>query len=370
MRLDALHQHGQSVWLDDLDRPLLDSGEFARLIEAGVTGLTSNPSTFAKALSAGAAYRSRVPRGLAPLPAYEALTVADVQAAADLLRPVHDQTRGRDGLVSLEVSPRLAADPVATVDEARRLWLALARPNVMIKVPGTVACLPAITQLVGEGINVNVTLLFSPERCAAVAEAWLAGLERRAHAGHPVDGIASVASFFVSRIDARVDAGLDRLAAGRPGLEADYRALRGCVAIALAATAYAQFLARLRTPRWAALERVGAAPQRLLWASTAPKDPARRDVVYVESLLAPDTVTTLPRATLRAFLDHGEAAAPLDPGAAVHAATLAKLAALGIELPVIARELEVDGIDRFVQAWDEALQAVARLADGREDAPS
>jgi transaldolase len=369
MQLDVLRDHGQSVWLDDLDRRLLASGELARLIEAGVTGLTSNPSTFATALSGDERYRGdlaarcRATPGRTAPALYEDLAIADVQAAADLLRPVYEQVGGRDGFASLEVSPHLAMDAPATVDEARRLWRALDRPNVLIKVPGTRACLPAITQLIAEGINVNVTLLFSPGRYAEVVDAWLTGLERCRVAGHPLDGIASVASFFVSRLDVAVDARLAALAESRSGPDASPDALRGRAATALAAVALAHFAALRRSPRWTSLGGQGAQLQRLLWASTGSRNPAQRDVVYVEGLVAADTITTLPRATLQAFLEHGEAPVPIDPSAREHAAVLAGLEALGIDLAAIARELETEGVERFVQAYEAGLARVSAAVD-------
>jgi transaldolase len=369
MQLDVLRDQGQSVWLDDLDRRLLESGELARLIDAGVTGLTSNPSTFATALSGDEWYRGdlaargRAAPGRTAQALYADLAIADVQAAADLLRPVYEHEGGRDGFTSLEVSPHLAQDARATVDEARRLWRALERPNVLIKVPGTRACLPAITQLIAEGINVNVTLLFSPERYAEVVDAWLTGLERCRVAGHPLDGIASVASFFVSRLDVAVEARLAALAESRTGPGATHDALRGHAAVALAAAALAHFEALRRSPRWTSLGEQGAQLQRLLWASTGSKNPAQRDVVYVERLVAPDTITTLPRATLQAFLDHGEAPKPLDPSAGEHAAVLAGLEALGVDLRAVARELEIEGVARFVRAYEDGLACVTAALD-------
>lgn len=371
MHLTTLRERGQSAWLDDLDRGLLTSGELARLVAEDVTGLASNPSTFEKALADRRSHAADVARFCAdPQPAtggrealYEALTIADLRQAADLLRPVWERTGGRDGQVSLEIAPRLADDPIGTVDAARRLWIALDRPNAMIKVPRTLAALPAITQLAAEAIPVNVTLLFDPERYTAVAEAWLTGLERRRDAGHDPANIAAVASFFVSRIDVAVDARLDALAADRAELAADCAQLRGRVALALAAATLGRYAALRRSARWHALETLGAAPQRLLWASTGTKDPRARDVRYVEALVAPDTVITLPRATLRAFLDHGEPGPSVDPAASEHAAVLAKVAALGVALPVIARELEREGLDRFAEDWEAGL---GRLDDDDE----
>ena len=358
---------GQSVWLDSIDRPLIASGELARLIaNRHLAGLTSNPAIFQKAM-AGAAYRADMARlrqsGASAIAVYEALAIADVQAAADLFRPLYEQTGGRDGLVSLEVSPVLAHDAPGTVVEARRLWAALDRPNVMIKVPGTPAGVAAIEALLADGINVNVTLLFARDAFEAVAEAHACALEQRLAAGQSVERIASVASFFISRIDTHVDAELERVALAAPVAGIDREtilALRGKTAIANARLAYADALARQALPRWGRLAAAGARPQRLLWASTSCKNPAYRDVVYVESLVGADTVNTLPPTTLAAFADHGVVSDTL-PGNLFEARhTLAMLHALGVDLDRVTSQLLSDGLQQFADAFAALIGAVEK----------
>lgn len=361
-----LQRLGQSVWLDFISRELLASGELARLVEAGLGGLTSNPAIFEKAIGQGQAYAAEIATlaraGRNAKQIYEALAIADIRAAADALRPVHERTRGADGYASLEVSPELAHDTAGTLAEARRLWKEVDRPNLMIKVPGTEAGAPAIRQLIAEGINVNVTLLFSQAAYRAVAEAYLAGLEARRAQGQPLQGIASVASFFISRIDTAVDAQLDRLAAAGAG--AALQSLKGQAAIANARQAYRHYQDLSASPRWAALASAGAQPQRLLWASTSSKNPAYRDVVYVEELIGPDTVNTLPPATLEAFVDHGQAAVTITRGAEEAAALLAELHRRGVSLDEVTAELLRDGIRQFAEAFAKLLQAVSAQARG------
>ena len=301
-RLEQLHDAGVSIWLDTLSRELLDSGAFATLIaDCAVTGATSNPTIFAKAITGSDRYddqlRAAVASGVRdPQELFFELALDDVRRAADLLRPAYEASDGRDGFVSFECTPDLADDTAATVEQAVELWNRLARPNVMIKVPATEAGVPAIEELTARGVNVNVTLLFSVARYEQVIDAYVAGLERRVAAGQPVDAIASVASFFVSRVDAKADA---LLPAGSD--------LRGRVAIANARRAYGRYRDRFADERWLALRDAGARPQRPLWASTGTKDPAYSDVLYVEQLIAPDVINTMPEATLRAFADHGDA---------------------------------------------------------------
>lgn len=356
----ALEALGQGVWLDDIDRALLASGELARLIrEDGVSGVTSNPAIFEKAIARGG-YDDDIARlarvGRAPAEAYEALTVGEVQRAADLLRPVYERSGGRDGFVSLEVSPRLADDTGATVAEAQRLAAEVARPNLMVKIPATRAGGPAIRALLAQGLHVNVTLLFGLARYREVVDAFLAGLEDRKAGGRPLAGVASVASFFLSRIDTLVDARLDR--DGRPGAAA----LRGRAAIASARLAYSYYKEWTLGPRWRALAAAGARPQRLLWASTSTKDPAYADVKYVEALVGPETVTTLPPETLRAYRDHGDPAARLDDDLAGARALPAELAALGIDLEEVSATLEQEGVRQFIEPYDRALAALAARA--------
>ncbi len=373
-----LRQLGQSIWLDAIDRNLMASGELARLIQtAHVAGLTSNPAIFQKAM-AGPDYRADMARlrrsGSSAHQVYEALAIADVQAAADRFRDLHEQTAGRDGLVSLEVSPALAHDAQSTLVEARRLWAALDRPNAMIKVPGTPAGVVAIETLIAEGIPVNVTLLFACDAFDAVAEAYLRGLERRLAAGQAIDRIASVASFFVSRIDTRVDAELDRIAASVPDHHGETAtssgafgraailALRGKAAIANARLAYASALERAASPRWARLAAAGARPQRLLWASTSCKNPAYRDVVYVESLAGRDTVNTVPPATLAAFVDHGVVGTVLTGEVDEARDLMARLAAVGIDFDAVTRQLLEEGLRQFSEAFAALIATVEQAA--------
>jgi transaldolase len=354
-RLAQLHDAGVSIWLDTLSRQLLDSGEFSALIaDSAVTGATSNPTIFAKAITGSDRYddqlRGDAARGVRDSQAlFFDLALEDVGRAADLLRPVHEASGGRDGFVSLECTPDLADDTTATVAQALELWSRLARPNVMIKVPATAAGVPAIEELTARGVNVNVTLLFSVARYEQVMDAYLQGLERRVAAGKPVDGISSVASFFVSRVDAKAD----------PLLPPE---LRGQVAIANARLAYSRYQERFSGERWRALQDAGGRAQRPLWASTGTKDPAYSDVLYVEQLIAPDVVNTMPEATLRAFADHGEArTADFDPAAAQE--TLRRAEEAGIDLAALTAGLERDGVRSFCDSYRELLDCIeAKLA--------
>jgi transaldolase len=357
-RLAAL---GQSIWLDDIRRVWLEDGTLARLIvEDAVSGVTSNPAIFEKAIAEHHDYDRAIVelahQGRSVQEIYETLTVADIQHAADLLRGVHERTAGRDGYVSLEVSPHLAHDTEATVAEAQRLWARVARPNLMIKVPGTTAGMPAIRKLIALGINVNVTLLFGVTRYRAVAESYLAGLEDRWHAGDSLAGVASVASFFLSRIDTLVDSKLDAL--GTP----ETKTLRGEAAIASARLAYQHYKEWTASPRWQALVAAGARPQRLLWASTSTKDKTYSEVKYIEALIAPDTVNTLPSETLAAYRDQGDPAVRIgdDPGE-THALP-ARLAALGLELDGVAGQLEREGVRKFIEPYDRLFAVLARRA--------
>ena len=350
-RLQQLQDAGVSIWLDTLSRELLESGGFARLIaDFGVTGATSNPTIFAKAITGSNRYddqlRAAVAAGVRdPQELFFELALADVRRAADLLRPVYDASSGRDGFVSFECTPDLADDTAATVEQAVELWSRLARPNVMIKVPATDAGLPAIEELTARGVNVNVTLLFAVARYEQVIDAYLAGLERRVSAGDPIDAIASVASFFVSRVDAKADA----------RLPSD---LRGRVAIANARLAYARYRDRFAGPRWRALREGGARPQRPLWASTATKDPAYSDVLYVEELIAPDVINTMPEATLRAFADHGDATRAFDPSTTAADETLRRAAHAGLDLTAVTTELEHEGVRTFCDSYRDLLACI------------
>ena len=357
--LVALGRLGQSPWYDYITRDLLASGALDRLIaEDGLLGLTSNPTIFEKAIGTSALYdddiRRQAETGASPAQVFEALAVADVQAACDRFRAVYERAGNGDGTVSLEVSPALAHDTAGTVAEARRLWRAVDRPNLLVKIPGTREGIPAIAQCIEDGISVNVTLLFSVDRYREVIDAWFLGLERRATAGHPLGGLRSVASFFISRVDSKVDPLLDR--AGDP------HGLRGRVAIANAALAYAAFEESLASSRWQALAALGAVPQRPLWASTSTKDPAYADVHYVEALVAPRTVNTLPPETFAAYRDHGRPAVRIGEALATAPDRLAALAALGIDLAAVTAELEREGVEKFAASHRSLLQVIEQKA--------
>ncbi len=354
--MDALLALGQSVWLDFLSRDLLRSGELGGLIARGLRGLTSNPTIFEHAIAKGEHYDDVL---TAARPAdddravFETIAIADVRGAADLFASVYEASEGTDGFVSLEVSPTLARDTTGTLTEARRLWHVVNRPNLMIKVPGTREGWPAIEQLLTEGINVNITLLFAVDHYRKVVEAYQRALEARLDAGKPIDRIASVASFFVSRVDTEVDKRIDAKGAA-------LRELRGKAAIANAQVAYEWLLTYRRDPRWRRLAERGARVQRLLWASTSTKDPAYSDLLYVESLIGPDTVDTMPPATLDAFTDHGTARRTLsdDAGDARH--VLSRLADGGIDLDDVTRVLENEGIDKFAASYRSLLETIGK----------
>lgn len=363
-RLHALHAAGQSLWLDYIDRTMLSNGDLARRIaEDALTGMTSNPTIFEKALAEGAAYDAQLatlPSSLSDRDAFFEVAATDVRQACDAFRTVYDRTLGLDGFVSLEVSPDLARDTAGTVAEARRLWAIVDRPNLMIKVPGTPEGAEAIRQLIADGINVNVTLLFSIEAHARVIEAYLAGLEARAAAGLPIDRIGSVASFFVSRVDSAIDKQLGVLAAAAPERAEALLALQGKAAIANAKLAYRLFQASFSGARWAALSSRGARVQRPLWASTSTKNPAYRDVIYVEELIGPDTVNTLPPATLEAFRDHGEVRASVTESVAEAERSLAALEAHGVSLQSVTDTLLAEGLASFEQSFVTLLAGLAR----------
>lgn len=352
VRLGAL---GQSPWYDFITRDLIASGTLGKLIaDDGLLGMTSNPTIFEKAIASSADYDADIRRytaaGLAPAAIFEHLAVADVQAACDAFMPVFRATGGKDGHVSLEVSPTLAHDAAGTAAEARRLWAAVNRPNAMIKIPGTVAGLPAVTESIAAGLNVNVTLLFAVDRYEAVIDAYLTGLEHRVTAGLPISGISSVASFFVSRVDGRIDGMLDRMG--------DPKGIRGTIAIANAAAAYAAFERSIETPRWQALALQGATRQRPLWASTSTKDPKYPDTYYVEALVAPDTVNTLPPDTFLAYRDHGNPAVRIGTAIAAAPAQLAALEESGISLKEVTDFLEIDGVTKFAASYQSLLDGI------------
>lgn len=364
--LIQLQQLGQSPWYDNIRRGLIMSGELQRLIgEDGVCGLTSNPAIFEKAIAGSAEYagalRALTRAGRTPQEIYEAVAIADIQWAADLLLPVYEKTQGRDGFVSLEVSPHLAQDTAGTVEEGLRLAAEVGRANLMIKVPGTQAGVPAIEQLIGAGINVNVTLLFSLDNYLQVAQAYLAGLEKRAAQGGDLAAVASVASFFISRIDVLVDKELEgRLAkTTKASQRLALRNLAGKAAIANAKLTYARYQELCASPRWQALAARGARPQRLLWASTSTKNPAYRDVIYVEELIGAETVNTLPDATLRAFRDHGVARPTLGEGLEEAREVMESLEELGVSMAEVTRKLQEEAVRLFVEPFDKLLAAIA-----------
>ena len=348
-----LSEAGVSIWLDDLSRERLSTGNLAQLVaEKDVVGVTTNPTIFASALAKGDAYAGVLGQlaGTDVEAAVEKITTDDVRDAADVLRPVYDATNGVDGRVSIEVDPRLARDTDATVATAKRLWATVDRPNVMIKIPATVEGLPAITAVLAEGISVNVTLIFSIERYRAVMHAFLAGLEQAKANGHDLAPIGSVASFFVSRVDASVDAALTAIGTDE-ALE-----LRGKAAIANARLAYAAYQEVFGSERWQALAAAGAQPQRPLWASTGVKNPEYRDTMYVDELVVAGVVNTMPQATLDAFADHGIVLGDTVTGTAEEAAaTIAAVEKLGVSIADVTRTLEEEGVQKFEVSWDELL---------------
>jgi transaldolase len=352
-RVQHLRGAGVSIWLDTLSRELLETGEFDRLIdELGISGATSNPTIFAKAITGSDRYddqlRERTQAGIAdPQELFFSIGLDDVRSAADLLRATYEQSGGTDGFVSFECTPDLAEETEATIEQALELWARLERPNVMIKVPATAAGVPAIEELTSRGVNVNVTLLFSVERYEQVIEAYLRGLERRLGSGEPLERIASVASFFVSRVDTKADR---QLPADSP--------LRGRIAIANAHRAYGRYLERFGDHRWQALEEKGARRQRPLWASTGTKDPAYSDVLYVERLIAPGVVNTMPEKTLHAFADHGNVKRALDTDLRETERTLAEAAEAGLDLRQITEELEREGVQSFCYSYHELLDCI------------
>ena len=356
---------GQSIWYDNIERRLMTSGELKRMIEEDqVRGVTSNPAIFEKAISSSDDYldqiRELVAQHKSSTEIYEALAIRDIQNAADTLAPVFDKTQGKDGYVSLECSPLLAHETAATIDEARRLWKEVARRNVMIKIPGTPAGMPAIEQCIYEGININITLLFSLEAYEKTMEAYIRGLERRAAEGKPVDGIASVASFFVSRIDTNVDKRLEQMSAESSSEEqkAKLQAIAGRVAIANAKMAYQRFKEIFHGLRFAALKERGAQVQRPLWASTSTKNPAYPDVYYVEALIGAETVDTIPPATLKAFRDHGRARLTIEENLDKERAVLAQLQEAGISLDEVTAQVLDDAVRLFVQPFEKLIQSI------------
>lgn len=360
--LFELARFGQSYWLDDLSRTMIASGELHRRVtEEDLTGVTVNPAIFRTALHASDAYDRQI-KELAAQPAnsiYEALIVTDVRDACDILRPVYERTEGRDGFVSLEVSPYLARNTQGSIAEARRFWETVARQNLLIKIPGTFEGVAAIEALLYAGININITLLFSVERYEEVAFAYMSALERRKAEKAPLAGIASVASFFLSRIDTLVDELLQEKI--RSGMSEAQRLLGKC-ATANAKLAYRRFKQLTSSGRWHFVEGAGARPQRLLWASTSTKNPSYDDLMYVEPLIGPHTINTLPQTTIAAFADHGKAAATLENGFDEARQVIRDLEAAGIDLPQVTRRLLDEGIEKFVESFNDILQTIAARA--------
>jgi len=366
-KLAALADFGQSLWLDFISRDLLRSGRLEELIARGVTGVTTNPTIFQKAIDHGDAYDGDIARlaeqGRSPAEIADALIISDVQAACDLLRPVYDRTKHRDGYVSIEVSPEVAYDTRASLREAKRLRDAVGRPNVMVKIPGTPPAIAAIRQAVAAGLHINITLLFAIDTYQQVIEAFQGGLAERVARGEPVDDIHSVASFFVSRIDTKVDHEIDEQLRDENDevVRERLEGLRGVLALANARLAYARFNESLSSDRWHRLAERGAHPQRLLWASTSTKDPRYDDLLYVDNLIGQRTVDTVPEETLKAFLDHGVVRRTLGRGADDEARGLVEqAAALGIDLRRITGELQAEGVRLFSDSFEGLRDTVER----------
>jgi transaldolase len=354
--------HGQSPWLDNLQRGYLTSGTLAALVERGVRGLTSNPTIFQKAIQGSADYdeqfRSEILKGSTAREAYWELVLHDIHGALDIFSDLYSQSKGTDGFVSVEVDPSLAHDTTGTLSAARLLHERVSRPNVMIKIPATQQGLPAIREMIAEGRNVNVTLIFSLSRYQEVMDAYIEGLEQRMASGSPVANVASVASFFISRVDNEIDRRLDQV--GTPNA----LALRGTAAVNQARLAYAAFQKTFSGPRWDALAKAGASVQRPLWASTSTKNPSYPDTLYVDQLIGPDTVNTLPDATLEAFADHGTLGRTIDQNIGVSKRQWAELAMIAIDVDEVAEQLESEGVASFIKSFDELIGVLEDKAAG------
>jgi transaldolase len=369
--IEQINQVGQSLWYDNIERKLLRDGTLAGMVERGeIRGITSNPSIFNKAISQSSEYDQEIQaltlEGLSREETYERLAIQDIQAATDLFAPLFKETNGADGYVSLEVDPFLANKTEGTISEAKKLWKLVDRPNLMVKIPATQAGLPAITATIAEGINVNVTLIFGLDRYQEVIDAYLAGLEKRLAAGESISSIASVASFFISRIDSKVDQRLADLLensdeAGKESIEDLY----GKIAIASGKLAFEIYQENFIEPagRYQALAAEGGKPQRALWASTSTKNPAYPDTYYVDELVGPGTVNTLPPQTLQAFLDHGKADLSISQGLSAARETFTKLAGLGIDIHQVTKELEDEGVESFAAAYGSLLDSLEKRMD-------
>ena len=367
--LNRLREFGQSIWLDFLSREIVMSGELKKLIEEDdLKGMTSNPSIFNKSITGSEYYdediKAMLRKGNEPSGIYETIAIRDVQDAADMFRPVYDRLEGGDGFVSLEVNPHLARDIDGTIEEARRLWRELDRPNVFIKVPATLEGLTCIRQLISEGINVNVTLLFGLPRYKEVAQAYISGLEDRIKTGKPVKGISSVASFFLSRIDVLVDPMVEK-ALESGGKKEEYAGMaHGQVAISSAKEAYQIYKEIFHGDKFRELRGNGASPQRVLWASTSTKNPDFSDVKYVEPLIGPETVNTVPRETLEAYRDHGNPDSRLEKGLEDARTILSVLPELGIDIDKITQQLEDEGIEKFNKPYDDLMASIEGKRSG------
>ena len=357
-KMQELANLGQSIWVDYISRSFVESGELQRMVDQGLRGVTSNPTIFEKAIAGSTVYNEDLKRlvesGRTVEGIYEALVFKDILKAADILLPVYEKTNCLDGFVSLEVNPNLAHDTVSTIKEARRLFAALKRSNVMIKVPATPAGIAAIKDLIGEGVNINVTLIFSLEQYEAVAAAYIAGLEKLASSGGEVAKVGSVASFFISRVDTAVDEALEGVG---------HTDMQGKIAVDQAKIAYARFKEIFRGKKWERLAAKGGRVQRPLWASTSTKNPAYSDILYVENLIGANTVNTLPPATLEAFLDHGNMTTNLETDVEVAGSRIAKLDRLGIDLEAITKQVLEDGVKSFAKSFDALLESITEKRD-------
>jgi transaldolase len=363
-KIAALLAEGQSVWQDDISRGMLGSGFLKKMVEeTGVRGVTSNPTIFEKAIAAGSAYDEQIASllsdGKSALEIFEAVEVDDIRNACDVLRPVYDESDGADGFISIEVSPDAARDADSTREQVRRLWDVVDRPNLMVKIPGTKECFPVINEMLAEGRNINITLLFSIDAYRAVANAYIEALEKRMANGEDIHNVASVASFFVSRVDTLVDKKLDeKIAAADDADKAGLAALKGTIAVANARLAYAAFQELFSGPRWEKLSAAGARVQRPLWASTGTKNPAYSDTLYVDTLIGPDTVNTMPGKTMEAFIDHGTVARTVDADFEGAWNKIAALQAAGIDIKTITDQLEEEGITSFITSFETLLAGV------------
>ncbi len=360
--IQKLAELGQSIWMDNIQRRMLTGGGLQTMIDEGLLGMTSNPTIFEKAIGGGSDYdeamRPLVAAGATAEQIFDALTIEDVGMAADIFRPVFDRTRGKDGYVSIEVSPKLAHDTAGTLADARRLWQTLKRPNVMVKIPATPEGLPAIEQALTDGININVTLMFSMRHYLAVVEAYLCALEARAKAGLPIDQMASVASFFVSRVDTLLDAKLEQIVKAEGPNANLAAALLGRAAVANSQLVYEKYVELFGGNRFKALSAKGARPQRVLWASTSTKNPKYPDVLYVDTLIGPGTVNTVPPETYRAILDHAVVERTVDRDLAAARQVVEALKALGFDLNEVGEQLSIEGVDKFTKSFDGLLKVI------------